>query len=136
MNWDKIIGDLERQGCSFGQAFRFIRKSQGISIREIATKVQKTATYISDIERGNNRAPEKRLLQQLLEALGLEETSEVSSFLFDLAACERGSVSEDIADYIMHNKELRKLIRCAKRSGKSGTMWLEIQKSLTKSSAI
>ena len=53
-----ILHKLKKENYSFGQSLRYVRKAQGLTIRGIAQAVNKTATYISDIERENNKAPE------------------------------------------------------------------------------
>ncbi|MCI8359289.1 MAG: helix-turn-helix domain-containing protein [Lachnospiraceae bacterium] len=102
---------------------------QKMTIRQIAGEVKRTPTYISDIERGNNKPPEKALMEQIIEALKLPE-KEVQNYLYDLAAKERGGVSEDIVDYIMENSTLRLAIRMAKNRENSEEVWEECVKKL------
>ncbi len=130
-NCNKVLDELKRKKYNFGQSLRFIREMQGLTIRRVAREVNKTPTYISDIERGNNKPPEKKLLIKLMEALSLHESEiEIQNYLFDLAAGERGGVSEDIVDYIMKNSELRMAIRMAQQQDKDGKLWLDCVKSL------
>lgn len=125
-NCNQILTELKREKYNFGQSLRFIREKQGLTIRKVAENVNKTPTYISDIERGNNKPPEKNLMIKLMTALSLQEgETEIRNYLFDLAAGERGIVSEDIADYIMENNELRLAIRIAQQQKKRGELWLE-----------
>lgn len=57
---------------------------------------------------------------KLMTALSLQENeTEIRNYLFDLAAGERGGVSEDIADYIIENKELPLAIRMVQQQKKS-----------------
>ncbi len=123
MNWTEIIREMEQNHYTFGMAFREIRERQGISIREIARRVTKTPPYIWDIEKGNNRPPARLLLEELLTALELQDEITVTSFLFDLAAKERGGFPEDIAEYIMKNEALRTLIRRLQKEEKSEQLW-------------
>ena len=103
------------QEFTFGEYLRALRKSKKISIRELAKQVSKTPTYISDIEKGNNRPPDENLLNSIIVALNLgDDTSQVKNKLFDLAAKERGGVSADIADFIMRDDDVRNVIRLAK----------------------
>lgn len=126
-NYDKILTILKKEQYNFGASMRFIREQRGIKIREIANKVGMTATYISDIERGNNNPPGKKLMQKILMALEIQET-ELQNYLYDLAARERGGVSEDIADYIMSNDDLRRVIRMTQRQKMSEQFWRECLK--------
>ncbi len=126
-NYDNILLKLRSEHLGFGESMRFIREQQGIKLRKVANEVEKTPTYISDIERGNNKPPERKLMQKIFEVLGIQET-ELQSYLYDMAAWERGGVSEDIVDYIMENEELRRIIRIAQRQKISEQFWLECVK--------
>lgn len=128
---DVILHKLKEEKYSFGESLRYIRKSQGISLRSIAHAVKKTPTYISDIERGNNKAPEIRLLENLMEALFVDEpAADLRNYLYDLAAAERDEVAGDIAGYIMDQEELRMVIRLAKKKDENGKIWKECMKML------
>lgn len=119
-----ILHKIKSDNYNFGQSLRYIRKEQSISLRRIAKAVNKTPTYLSDIERGNNRPPEFPLLQELIKALELEESqTEIRDYLYDSAAGERGEVSGDIMGFVMEQAELRKLIRLAQQKKNIGELW-------------
>lgn len=121
-----ILHTIQNNGYSFGQSLRYIRCAQGIPLRNVASAVHKSATYISDIERGNNKPPELTLLKELMKALAMDRSfAEIQDYLYDLAAKERGEVSGDITEYIMAQSELRKLIRLAQQKSDIGGLWLE-----------
>lgn len=115
VNTETNFMELLDQKFAFGEYLRVLRKSKKISVRELAKQVSKTPTYISDIEKGNNRPPDENLLNSIIVALNLgDDTSQVKNKLFDLAAKERGVVSADIADFIMRDDDVRNVIRLAK----------------------
>lgn len=121
-----ILHTIQNNGYSFGQSLRYIRQAQKISLRKVASAVNKTPTYISDIERGNNRPPELTLLKELIKALAMDRAPiGIQDYLYDLAAKERGEVSGDITDYIMTQSDLRKLIRLAQQKTDIGELWQE-----------
>ncbi|MCM1056032.1 MAG: helix-turn-helix transcriptional regulator [Firmicutes bacterium] len=121
-----ILHTIQNGNYSFGQSMRYIRQAQGISLRKVASAVSKTPTYISDIERGNNRPPEPALLRNLMKALSMEQApADIQDYLFDLAASERGEVSGDITEYIMSQTKLRKLIRLAQQKKNVEDLWQE-----------
>ena len=126
---DNLLLKLQEEKLNFGQTLRHVRQMQKMTIRQIAGEVKRTPTDISDIERGNNKPPEKALMEQIIEALKLPE-KEVQNYLYDLAAKERGGVSEDIVDYIMENSTLRLAIRMAKNRENSEEVWEECVKKL------
>lgn len=125
-----ILHTIQHNNYSFGQSLRLIRCAQGISLRTVARSVNRTPTYISDIERGNNRPPDlpllRDILRELLKTLSLDQApGDIQDYLYDLAAKERGEVSGDITEYIMAQTELRKLIRLAQAKEDVGALWQE-----------
>lgn len=110
--------ELKKTEELFGPYLRVIRKTLGIPIRELAKKVNKTPTYISDIEKRNNKPPEKELLEKIVVALNIDKyySPNLKNTLFDLAAKERNEVSCDIKDYIMGDNKVITLIRKLKEN--------------------
>ena len=78
---------------------RSVRQAKKISIRQLAKAVNKTPTYISDIEKGNNKPPERELLDRIITALQLEEFPDIRNRLYDLAAKERKDVPRKARRY-------------------------------------
>lgn len=114
---------------TFGEYLRALRKAKRVSIRELAKQVSKTPTYISDIEKGNNRPPDETLLNSIIVSLNLSaDTSKIKNRLFDLAAKERGGVSADIAEFIMQDDDVRNVIRLVKTDKKMRNQILSIVK--------
>ena len=122
--------DLESLECfEFGKYLRSVRQAKGVSIRQLAKEVDKTPTYLSDIENGHNKPPEKELLETIIQKLNLDNTPKVKATLFDLAAQERKDIPADIKEYVMNNPELLELIRNIKDEPNSKHLWLNILKS-------
>lgn len=111
-----IALETSEEVLEFGTYLRRVRQAKGISIRQLAKNVDKTAAYLSDIENGNNKPPDKELLDVIIRELALEEYPRIRERLFDLAAEERNDVPADIKEYIMHNKMLLKVLRAAKNA--------------------
>ena len=125
------ISDLESLECfEFGKYLRSVRQAKGISIRQLAKEVDKTPTYLSDIENGHNKPPEKELLDTIIQKLNIDHSPKVKSTLFDLAAKERNDIPADIKDYIMSNQTLLKIIRTAKDKPNSEQLWAHIAKNI------
>ena len=129
--------ELKKTEKLFGPYLRVIRKTLGIPIRELAKKVNKTPTYISDIEKRNNKPPEKELLEKIVVALNIDKyySPNLKNTLFDLAAKERNEVSCDIKDYIMGDNNVITLIRKLKDAPNNGeivekllnNVWVEVK---------
>ena len=118
--------NLKTENTEFGQYLRSVRQAKKISIRQLAKSVSKTPTYISDIEKGNNKPPERELLDRIIATLHLEEFPDIRNRLYDLAARERKDVPADIKEYLMENESILKIIRTAKESPNEKQIWAKV----------
>lgn len=118
--------NLKKENVEFGQYLRSVRQTKKISIRQLAKAVSKTPTYISDIEKGNNKPPKRELLDRIIAALQLEEFPDIRNRLYDLAAKERKDVPADIKEYLMENESILKIIRMAKESPNEKQIWAKV----------
>ena len=118
--------NLKTENTEFGQYLRSVRQAKKISIRQLAKAVSKTPTYISDIEKGNNKPPERELLDRIIAELHLEEFPDIRNRLYDLAAKERKDVPADIKEYLMENESILKIIRSAKESPNEKQIWAKV----------
>lgn len=118
--------NLEPENAEFGQYLRSVRQAKKISIRQLAKAVSKTPTYISDIEKSNNKPPERELLDRIIATLHLEEFPDIRNRLYDLAARERKDVPADIKEYLMENESILKIIRTAKESPNEKQIWAKV----------
>lgn len=124
---DELMEVLRKTEFVFGKYLRAVRVAQKISIRQLAKNVNKTATYISDIENGNNKPPEKKLLDNIILNLNINDYSpNILNNLYDLAARERNDIPADIKDYIMGNDVLLKIIRSAKDKPNDQQIWSQL----------
>ena len=114
---------LKTENAEFGQYLRSVRQAKKISIRQLAKAVSKTPTNISDIEKGNNKPPERELLDRIIAELHLEEFPDIKNRIYDLAAKERKDVPADIKEYLMENESILKIIRTAKESPNEKQIW-------------
>lgn len=116
----KQIADRERsmqaniggEKMTFGESLQKQRIAKGLSMRELALRAGFTAQYLSDIEYGKRAAPEKDVLDNLINALDL--TVDEERLLYDLAAEERNSLAQDIPNYIKGNDIIIRALRTAK----------------------
>lgn len=118
--------NLKTENTEFGQYLRSVRQAKKIPIRQLAKAVSKTPTYISDIEKGNNKPPERELLDRIIAELHLEEFPDIRNRLYDLAAKERKDVPADIKEYLMENESILKIIRTAKESPNEKQIWAKV----------
>lgn len=103
---------------TFGDFLRSVRKAQGISLRMLAKKVNKTPTYISDIENGNNRPPDKVLLDAILSALNVNKHPNLCGKMYDLAALGRGDIPADVKSFVVENPDTISFLRALQSNPK------------------
>lgn len=129
---DYALEELELSSTpfDFGKYLRSIRQAKKMSIRELSKKVNKTATYLSDIENGNNKPPDKELLEKIIAELNLDAHPKLKNKLFDLAAIERNDIPADIKEHILNNKPLLDLIRKIKDSSNESDILFRVQNIL------
>lgn len=114
----------------FGKYLRAVRQAKSISIRQLAKDVKKTPTYLSDIENGHNKPPDKELLEKIISELHIEDYPNLKNRLFDLAAIARNDIPADIKEYLIENKTLLDIIRHTKDKSNGEEIWIQISKAL------
>ena len=105
------LSSLYLPEMTFGEYMRAVRKAQNTTLRELAKAVNKTPTYISDIENGNNRPPDKELLDAILSALNVNEFPQLCGKLYDLAALGRGDIPADVKSFVIENPDAILILR-------------------------
>lgn len=105
----------------FGDFLSQKRKEKGLTLRSIADKINLSASYISDIEKGRRNPPEINLLENLAEILSL--TDEEKILFFDMAGEARNEISPDLPEYIMDTPIARTALRKARDSKADDKMW-------------
>ena len=103
---------------TFGE-FLYSKRSPLMTLRGFAARVEKSASFMCDLENDRRDPPNRELLKKIVEVLSLGEDD--STTLFDLAGKGREEVSADLPDYIM-NSDVSDTVRLALRSpsGSSG----------------
>jgi len=96
---------------TFGEFLRHVRSARQVSIRDFEDSIGKTRVYISDIERGKNKPPDKELLDLMILKLNIKDYPRVVNRLYDLAAIERNTVPDDLKDWIMADAGHREFLR-------------------------
>jgi transcriptional regulator with XRE-family HTH domain len=109
----------EYQGL-FGEYVKERREALGKSMRGLASELDITPAYLSDIEKGNRYAPEK-YLEKMAEVLCI--TGEDSYYFYDLAGKSRNNNYPDLAEYIGKTAIARVALRRARDLNISNTQW-------------
>ena len=105
---------------SFGEYVKARREALGKSIRGLASELDMTPAYLSDIEKGNRYAPEK-YLKKMAEIFCI--TGDDSYYFYDLAGKSRNNVHSDLVEYIGKTEVARVALRKARDLNISNTQW-------------
>lgn len=116
-----VFNDKISNRDKFGTFVRNRRTELGISLRDFAESLGITPAYLSDIERGNRKAPLEHL-EQISVLLGLQESD--MEFFIDLSGCSHSNWPE-INEYLAKNKSAREFVRLARDKGMSGEEFLQ-----------
>lgn len=103
---------MDQDELKFGEYIAKRRIDLGITLRGMADRLEITAAYLSDIEKGRRNPPDKTLLEKMTAELMI--TGDAKNLLFDLAGEGRKEVSADLPDYIMTSDVVRAALRTAK----------------------
>jgi transcriptional regulator with XRE-family HTH domain len=98
----------------------------GISMRKFAEKVGIGVAYQSDIEYGTRAVPENEVLDKIIANLQLSQDEERT--VYDMAAEERGkgTLPQDIPNYIRENPVVICALRTAKDAGIDEAEWQRV----------
>jgi transcriptional regulator with XRE-family HTH domain len=105
---------------SFGEYVKERREALGKSIRGLASELDMTPAYLSDIEKGNRYAPEK-YLEKIAKVLCI--TGDDSYYFYDLAGKSRNNIYPDLVTYIGNTEIARVALRKARDLNISDTQW-------------
>ncbi|MGL4873463.1 MAG: helix-turn-helix domain-containing protein [Clostridium sp.] len=100
----------------FGEYIKEKRLEKGISLREFASRVGISPSYLSDIEKGRRNAPNDEKLKKIEKELFVIQ-KDIDQF-YDLAGISKNYVATDLSEYIMENKEVRYFLRNTKDDDK------------------
>ncbi len=114
---------MDRNYENFGDFLHKKRLSKGVSYRTLASALNVSAPYISDIEKGRRNAPSIDKLEMLSEYFQL--SSEEKSLMFDLAGEKKSEIAPDIPIYIKDNDYVAYALRTARDLGASEKDWEE-----------
>lgn len=115
---------------SFGEFIAKRREEKGITLREMAKKLNITPPYLSDIEKDRRNPPEKAKLDEIADILNLS-VEEIRD-MYDLAGKKRNAVSPDLPDYIMERDYVRVALRKAIDINAGEAEWLKFVEELEK----
>ena len=104
----------------FGEYIKSKRLEKGISLRELASKVGISPSYMSDIEKGRRNAPNKEKVDKIAEVLFYSE--EEINELYDLAGESKNSIASDLSSYVMESNDVKYFLRTTKNKKDNNLM--------------
>lgn len=116
-----MMGDMN---ISFGKFVKQRRETLGKTQRGFAAEIEISAAYLSDIENGNRRAPEK-YLERFAKALAITDPEALNDF-YDMAGVSQRGQHSDINTYIDDKPSARRAFRTAMDEGWTDADWAEM----------
>ena len=108
----------------FGEFVKQRRESLGKTQKGFAAEVEISPAYLSDIENGNRRAPEK-FLERFAKALNISSQDELNAF-YDMAGISQRGQHSDINTYIDDKPSARLALRTAMDTDWTDDDWREL----------
>ena len=108
----------------FGEFVKQRRESLGKTQKGFAMEVEISPAYLSDIENGNRRAPEK-YLERFAKALAITTPEDLNEF-YDMAGVSQKGQHSDINLYIDDKPSARRAFRTAMDEGWTDDDWREL----------
>lgn len=108
----------------FGEFVKQRRESLGKTQKGFAAEVEISPAYLSDIENGNRRAPEK-FLERFAKALNITSQDELNAF-YDMAGISQRGQHSDINTYIDDKPSARLALRTAMDTDWTDDDWREL----------
>lgn len=97
---------------TFGDYLREKRKERHFTIKTLARLIRKSTSYISQLESGIRPAPQSKTLEEISNALALNDFEKKQ--LYNLADKSRKTLSNDLMDYINTHEEVKETLLVSK----------------------
>ena len=114
---------------SFSGYIKGMRVKSGLSLRDVAMRLNVSATYYTDVEKGRRHPMDIEKLMQFGSITGM--TQEEINRMLDLAGRARGTVAPDVAAYITENQCVGAALRIARDVQAECVDWERFAEMLT-----
>lgn len=109
----------------FGLYLKEKRKAARLTQDDLATAINKSGQYISNIEKGKNNAPpDPSDIEVLIQKLGLSDKE--ASLFKEKASADRGRLPNEQMDYLMKHRKLLDLINYGLENNINDKRWAEM----------
>ena len=114
----------------FGLFLKEKRKAAHLTQSDLATVINKSGQYISNIEKGKNNAPPNPLdIESLIKKLGLNEDE--ARLFKEKAAADRCRLPNEQMNYLMQHRKLIDLINFGLKHNINDKHWAEILRTIS-----
>ena len=103
---------MTNQERSFGEVLHLLREKKDVTLRELARKINVSAPFLSDVEKGRRAPLTAERLEAAAQALNLNKEEEQE--LYDAAGRQRKTIAPDLPDYIMEREYVSAALRTAR----------------------
>jgi len=121
---------MDKKYLNFGDFITQKRQERGITLRDMAKRLNITPPYLSDVEKDRRNPFDIDKLELLAQILMLSE--EEKTIMLDLAGEKRGEVAPDLPEYIMKHDYVSAALRTARDLEASEEEWLKFVEELKK----
>lgn len=109
----------------FGLFLKEKRKAAHLTQDDLASVINKSGQYISNIEKGKNNAPpDPSDIEALIQKLGLSDRE--ASIFKEKASADRGRLPNEQMDYLMKHRKLLDLINYGLENNVNDKRWAEM----------
>lgn len=109
----------------FGVFLKEKRKDAHLTQGDLASAINKSGQYISNIEKGKNSAPPNPLdIEALIKRLGL--SNDEATLFKEKASADRGRLPNEQMDYLMNHRKLIDLINYGMENNINDRRWAEM----------
>jgi len=115
---------------NFGDFISKKREEKGITLRDMAKRMNYSAPYLSDVEKDRRNPFEIDKLESLSNILMLNE--EEKTIMLNLAGKKRNEVAPDLPEYIINNEFVSAALRTARDLDASEKEWQAFIEDLKK----
>ena len=113
---------------NFGEFLQTKREQQKITLRQLAEKLDLSAPFLSDVEKGRRNSLDMDRLVMLRQILNLSD--EEYETMLNLAGKQRKTVAPDLPEYIMERDYVSAALRTARDLDASEADWLRFVEEL------
>lgn len=121
---------MENGEKTFGELLSSFREVKDMTLRELARKIEVSAPFLSDVEKGRRSALTAERIEKVVSALHLGK--EEATALYDAAGKQKKSIPLDLPEYIMKHEYVSAALRTARDLDASEEEWQRFVDDLKK----